>query len=769
MNNNRKLLVFGSVAAVILTVIIILIFSNLFGGRSDKGTVAPIGREFSLSSAIPSDAVIVFDIKESDKFLPMVNDTSSFAYRLVDETHPLSKIQMKLSAHFQDKNLPLLFSLHYSSKNDVSVLGLTDIADLNKEGRRANELLPFLQGRKKRYNSTDISTFDDSLNVALCGNVLIMSTSSFLVESVIRHLDNGTSLMDNIDFANLYRKRGDGMAIYINHNQIGKFFSGVVSRECLKYSDFILRYASWSSLEMVLENGMLRMKGNLVNEREEKYQSTTLLTQKASKSDFAKILPAQTLFCASMVLSDIDKYLEKHQLFLEVHKKLGGYKYKQHLVGIEGEMKPLEYAGSLGVKELVAAYCKFGDRYEWLTFVKGEASFGIGNMVASVIDKKRTPDVEDYLYKGYLESVFGELFSHCNEESICNLGSGWRVIGPKDIVAEFAVGNANYTSLDYWTDQTPLKGFLGKEGLIKVVSNIKESPDTLLQVIKPYYRNLFKKSLVRNNFEMLFLNISAEGGEVRSDIAFCATKLAEIPQERPREESADNTIYIDSTIVVGRGPFEIRDHVKGEKQYVEQLPNNKIRLMSAAKRGIWAIPFETPICGIIDQVDFFKNGKLQMIFISGDKLYLLDRMARIVRGFPVKLEKRVILGPKIVDMGGDRDYSFFVLNEDNSITLYKLEREKKSLEGIGIKAPEFVKELPEIARVNGEDYIILRSVLRTRIYRMDGSEVEVKDKKRVISNESAILEEGGDDIRVSGKDGKDFIVNLKSGKTRRVQ
>ena len=155
-----------------------------------------------------------------------------------------------------------------------------------------------------------------------------------------------------------------------------------------------------------------------------------------------------------------------------------------------------------------------------------------------------------------------------------------------------------------------------------------------------------------------------------------------------------------------------------------------------------------------------------MIFVSGEKLYLLDRMARIVRGFPVKLEKSVLLGPKVVDI--DKEYMFFVLNEDNSVSLYKLERDK-NLKGVHIKAPEFVKELPDLRAINGKNYIFLKTVFRTRIYDMEGKEIEVKDKKRVIGNDSAVTIEGGDDIRVTGKDGKDFIVNLKTGKTRKIQ
>lgn len=768
MTNNKKLLIYGSSAAIFLAVAITIIFTNLFGTGRSESREKFVAKGSELCRAIPSDAVVIFDIKETSQFIPMLEDTSSFAYKLVDAAHPISQIQRRLSNNFPGESLPLAFSLHYSSKNDVSLLAISDISAINSGSGKIKELLPFLQGRKKRYNTTDIYTYNDSLNVALCDGLIVMSTSSFLVESVVRHMDNGTSILDNVEFAALYKKRGNGMALYINHHQIGKFFSGVIMRPFLKYSDFFLRYASWSSFAMNFTEGALELDGILANDGEEKYQSSGVLSQKSGKSLMGDILPAQTLFCVDMLLSDMQGYMESHELFLEVHKKLSGYKYKQHIVGIEGEKDPKAFADSVGVKELVSAYCKFGDRHEWLTFMRVNSSYGIGDMVASVVEKKREPEVRSYLYKGYLESLFGEVFSHCNEESICDLGGGWQVIGPSDIVKDFAQGNANYTTLDYWLDQTPLKGFNDSQGVVKVFANLKESPDSLLHLIKPYYRGLFAGSLLNNNFEVVALNIAPQDGAVAANMVFYATRLAQIPQERPREESADNVIYIDSTIVVGKGPFEIRDHVKGGKQYVEQLPNNKIRLMSDKKKGIWSIPFDTPICGVIDQVDFFNNGKLQMIFISGNKLYLLDRMARMVRGFPVELERSVLLGPGLVEREGGRSYSFFVLNEDNSVSLYELSREK-SLKGLHIKAPEFVKELPEIREINGKEYIFLRTVFRTRIYDLAGKEIEVKDKKRVIANDSDVTVVGGDDIKVAAKDGKEFIVNLKTGKTRKVQ
>ena len=90
------------------------------------------------------------------------------------------------------------------------------------------------------------------------------------------------------------------------------------------------------------------------------------------------------------------------------------------------------------------------------------------------------------------------------------------------------------------------------------------------------------------------------------------------------------------------------------------------------------------------------------------------------------------------------------------------------MESVKIKAPEFVKELPRLKVVNGKKYLFLKTVSRLRVYSMLGKEVVIKDKKKAISPESEIILLGGDEIKVKGTDGKEFIFNLLSGKTRKV-
>ena len=150
MTNNKKLLIYGSLTVVLLIVIIAIFFTSLFGDNDGDNSKGANYGAHSLYRAVPSDAVAIVDFADADNFIPMLNDTSSFAYGIVDEKHPISRVQSRLAGLFPQQSIPLLFSLHYSSKNDVSILALSDLAVVNADGKKVNELLPFLQGRKKK-------------------------------------------------------------------------------------------------------------------------------------------------------------------------------------------------------------------------------------------------------------------------------------------------------------------------------------------------------------------------------------------------------------------------------------------------------------------------------------------------------------------------------------------------------------------------------------------------------------------------------------------
>lgn len=765
MNNNKRFLIYGSIAVLILVIAAIVLFIKLSAPKG-KINIEPNTERISIFYGVPSDAIIILDFKSLSHFAPMLNDTASFATKLLEDKNPLLLFYQKLASFKELANLPFVYSLHYSAKNSVSFLqaiNLSNLGDANKLFEKINDE----QGATKRkYNNTYIYTYPNGLNVSLHNNFILASNSSYVLESSVRHLENGTSIVDNIEFKNILLKNESKENIYINHKQIGKLFSGEIERRFLGFSDFFLQLSSWSVLEIIQNKGELKLKGCFSNNSDEANYSTIYYNMLNGKSLMGDILPANTVFAFTMPTVS-SKYIASFKLFLEVRKQLGKYNYNQQVVKLKNGPSPIDWFSSFKAEEIVSAYCKFGEKCEWLTLIREKSSVGISSIISKI--SKHKNKVMPFKYKGYVASVFGGMFAQCNEEAYCKIGD-WTIIGPTKIIEEFNNGNANYYSFDNYIQQTPASAFLGQESANKIAINLKEGGDSVLQIFKPYMRGLLSSSFKKNNFEYATVNIFPDdSSNVEIDISLYATRLKEVPKPRVRSNDDGSVKFeVDSTINLPMGPFEVKDIDKNTKAYLEQLPSKWLGYSDENKKALWGIPFKTLICGAVGQVDFFKNGKLQMVFISEDKLYLLDKLARFVQGYPVTLPKKVVYGPSVMDLNRDKNYTIMVLNEDNTISWCGIDG--KRVKGWkDIKVPEFVKELPKFKIIGGKNYWVLKAPSQLRLYTINGKEIIIADKKRKIDRESGIKFVTGDEIRVKGVDGKDFILNLVTGKTKKAK
>lgn len=758
MNIQKNIIKLLSIISISVVCILSICFffsckSNNDGKKDNKDVL-------SIMQGVPSDAIMIFHFKEMSQFLDILTDTLSFGEQIIDKSSGLIKFQQQLSSISSVINAPLLYSLHYSAKNEVSFL---QVMNLNKSsrGEMQNILEKSLSGRRE-YNGVRIYGGRSNVLAALKDSILVVSNSESVIESSIRHLVINTSILDNLEFKDLASLYGGESALYINNKQIGKFFSGEIAYNYLGYSDFFLNLSSWCAFKLTPSNGKLNLDGAFLDNRDPKNFSSIFYNAQSVKCEMGEVLPYSTLFALWLPISSSNSYLSGLNSFMEVHRSKGRYAYKQNLVSIKGAKTPIEWADSLDIDGIAAAYCKFGDKNEWVTLIKKRSSYWktISNRV---FNRDSIAESGPFKYKGYLAAVYGDSFGMGSDEYYVNLGD-WTILSSKGVIEEYISGSANFYNLSYFLDQTPANKFLNTGSLAKALVNINEAPTEVLKIFKPYLKTQFERSAKSHNFEYLTLDI-LRNSSIGANINYYAQNLLELPKP-PEVEVGSLPIIIDSTIVLPKGPFKISDVAKGESAYLSQLPNNQLQYLNKNKKGVWTIPFSAPICGAVEQVDFYNNGKLQMLFIQGNKLYLLDRAARFVNKYPVKLSSEVLYGPKVVEIGDD--ISFLTLNSNNSISQYTLDG-KKVKGWSDIKAPEFVKELPQIKVIGDKKYWVLRTVLYTRIYELDGKEVLIADKKRFISPDSSIEYIGENKIKVKGVDERYFSLDLKTGKTRKLR
>lgn len=119
-------------------------------------------------------------------------------------------------------------------------------------------------------------------------------------------------------------------------------------------------------------------------------------------------------------------------------------------------------------------------------------------------------------------------------------------------------------------------------------------------------------------------------------------------------------------------PLLALNHTDGSREVVIQDALNNLYLINSIGRIVWKIPLPQAIMGTIYQVDAFRNQKLQLVFATADKLYLVDRNGNFVDRYPVTLRSKAMAGLSVFDYDGNRDYRLAIPCEDKKVYLYDI-------------------------------------------------------------------------------------------------
>ena len=192
-----------------------------------------------------------------------------------------------------------------------------------------------------------------------------------------------------------------------------------------------------------------------------------------------------------------------------------------------------------------------------------------------------------------------------------------------------------------------------------------------------------------------------------------------------------------------------------------QNSHGSICLQEEGGKGLWGVPFKGKLCGTAHTLDYYANGKLQILFGSGSSIYLIDRLGHYVNGFPVDLGKTILLGPDVYDFNGTNAYNIMVLHKDNTIEMYNLKGRKPSAWKT-IAAPETVKALPERIVVGGNTFWVVRTSIQTLIYPFGGGNALTSFKgDQMIRPDSEVRVVDAVSVSVDCYDGVSRTVTLK--------
>lgn len=731
--NRKTLILCLAVLAVMISgvgIAVAVLYSDGDGGDARKESTLPDQGRYELLPAVPADAVLVAcfsDIKDATSGVLSGFGFPQSVSANIGDFRSLSSSSMTVSLHYSGKLHPLyVFDAGRPAaepSEDASAL----IALAAEKGMKA-EFVP-----------------DHSF--------VIVSDSETLLKSSLRHLEKSISVKDASGFAAAASSVSGNDVVFFSNTHAKVLMAEMFTRRYAAHNPFIASLAQWTAVDITKADvSGAYMTAAAVHENDASDFMTVLSKSEPAVSKVAQMLPSYTVSAVSLPMKKVDPYVEAYQAYMDSKQSLQSFRKKRKDLQTRTGVNPEDFMKRLDVKEVARAVFMSGGALDTVNLMRvgrQDTLIFVGTQNKSF--KDYVPATHSWPYASFAASIFGKFFE-LKDESCFTYMDGWIISGSMNAVEEYVQGKTlAYDLVEYMADAGQ-KDMLSSEASLVAYFSLTEHVEghdaifgkAVADALKPLYEGC--------DYCPAVLSVAKSKHGMQMNLQM--PRLTMMKTKAPEFER-------DTTVVIPEGPFRVKNSGTGKMNVFYQNSHGSLCLQEEGGKGLWGIPFDGKLCGTAQNVDYYANGKLQIIFGSGSKIYIIDRLGRFVTGFPVDLGKEILVGPDLYDFNGTKAYNIMVLHKDNTIEMYNLKGRKPS-SWKTITAPETIKGLPERIQVGGNTFWVVRTSIQTLIYPFGGgSALTLFKGDQMILPGSEVRIVDGTSVSIDCYDGQARTVKLK--------
>ncbi|MFN8240049.1 MAG: hypothetical protein U0X39_04765 [Bacteroidales bacterium] len=163
-------------------------------------------------------------------------------------------------------------------------------------------------------------------------------------------------------------------------------------------------------------------------------------------------------------------------------------------------------------------------------------------------------------------------------------------------------------------------------------------------------------------------------------------------------------------------PFFFTNHNTGGKEIFIQDYHNNAYLINSAGRVLWKVRLNERLIGQPYMIDYYRNGKYQLLFAGREYLHILDRNGNYIERYPVRLRSPATAPLAVFDYENDLSYRLLIPGEDRNI--YAYDKTGSIVRGWNLfRTNGVVRAEIKFFRVSGKDYLVVSD--ETTMYFLD--------------------------------------------------
>lgn len=170
------------------------------------------------------------------------------------------------------------------------------------------------------------------------------------------------------------------------------------------------------------------------------------------------------------------------------------------------------------------------------------------------------------------------------------------------------------------------------------------------------------------------------------------------------ESTTEWETLLDTTAAIK--PFFFTNHNTGAKEIFIQDSGNNAYLINTAGRVLWKLPLRERIIGSVFMIDYYRNGKYQLLFAGKNNLHLIDRNGNYVDRYPVRLRSPATSPPALFDYENNGTYRIIIAGEDKLVYCY--DKSGSVVKGWEpFRTAGLVTSEAGFYKVSGKDFIVI--------------------------------------------------------------
>ncbi|MEP1085343.1 hypothetical protein [Algoriphagus sp.] len=534
----------------------------------------------------------------------------------------------------------------------------------------------------RQYSDTDVMEYYDADNnrlwsISLLGDLAVISSSSFLVEEAIRFYVNEDQLSMHTLVSDIpYNSAAQGRLI-LDGKGLGSLLKGIGGQRESPTISALEIMSGVAALDLYLEENELLFKGPVVYEEEVDFTPSI----QANLAAIEEVISNRTLAVTQLNLESIYETQKITNRAFTARATFSGDIQRMlldrgFLDSFTGELYLLDLENTGGADQNLALLARSRDVnlaiQQLKEFQQSESEEGADFYSGHEILYLSEEDFPAHLFSGKFPG-FGQTFITSENDILIFTNSQQAMkLMLDDIRAGSTWGKSSRAPLAK-KDLSPTAGF----SRLYLTDQIW---DSWTQKANPSWSSFLQKyAETFQSFPWISFKVNQLQGKTEATLSFPYDGKSQ-PSIETRDAIAlqpSNRISLDQRLTYG--PKSIVNYQDNTEDLLVQDENNVLHLINSAGQEVYTEQLSGPIVSDAFQIDYYKNGKLQLLIATQDKIYGIDRLGAPLPGYPISLTGEKITHLNLVDYSNSKEYRYFISTEKGN--LFLLDKTGEKLEG----------------------------------------------------------------------------------------